>query len=332
MSSNEHPPEPAEVVKAVEYVNFYEDKIEVVRHVNGMAYVSMRPLVENMGLDWKTQHRKLEADWGALNCEHMTTVGSDGALRKMVCVPFKKLFGWLMTVNPKKVRPEIRPKVALYREESCTALESYWSTGVAIRPGATVEDVDLSNNLAVVQALNAQTAMYLKVHNKLVETKVELTKTNATLVEAIETVEEQKPMVEAFNTLMKRDGTLDMGELAANLADVTNGMGRNSFIAWMRSVDILCKESCKATQVHIAAKTFKNVLRTDSSGRAHSNAVAYMSGVEYTRDRWNTYLATERKGVHFTKEELQDLRNRFPGEKGAAHHALAGVINLNGGN
>lgn len=332
MRTKEHPVEPAEVVKAVEYVDFYEDKVEVVRHFDGAAYVSMRPLVENMGLSWRAQCIKLKDQQDDFNCADIRAVGADGKSRQMTCMPVDNLFGWLMTVNVNKVKPELRPKLVRYKKEICVALKDYTTTGVAIRPGATVEDVDLSNNLAVVQALNAQTAMYLKVHNKLVETKVELTKTKATLVESIETVEEQKPKVEAFNTLMKRDGTLDMGELAANLADVTNGMGRNSFIAWMRSVDILCKESCKATQVHIAAKRFKNVLRTDSSGRAHSNAVAYMSGVEYTRDRWNTYLATERKGVHFTKEELQDLRNRFPGERGASYHALAGVINLNGGN
>ena len=45
-------------------VDFHQDKLTLVEY-NGQPYVAMKPLVENMGLDWRSQQRKLTAKrWG----------------------------------------------------------------------------------------------------------------------------------------------------------------------------------------------------------------------------------------------------------------------------
>ncbi|BCS94529.1 hypothetical protein DSLASN_01610 [Desulfoluna limicola] len=42
------------------------------------------------------------------NCGFMTTVAQDGKQRDALCIPLKKLNGWLFSINPQKVRPEIK--------------------------------------------------------------------------------------------------------------------------------------------------------------------------------------------------------------------------------
>ena len=57
---------------------------------NGEPYVAMRPIVEGMGLTWKTQYRKISQRFNSVMVE-MTTTGKDGKQYKMICLPLKKL-------------------------------------------------------------------------------------------------------------------------------------------------------------------------------------------------------------------------------------------------
>jgi len=68
---------------------------------NGVAYVAMREIVEGIGLSWGTQSIKLNENSKKFNCFHIETVGADGKNRQMLCMPIKKLNGWLFSINPK---------------------------------------------------------------------------------------------------------------------------------------------------------------------------------------------------------------------------------------
>jgi hypothetical protein len=81
-------------------------------------WVAMRPVVEGMGLDWKTQYRKLTAASERFCVVIMTTqVPGDDQSRDHIFIPLGRLFGWLMTIYPSKVAPEIRPEVIAYQQE-----------------------------------------------------------------------------------------------------------------------------------------------------------------------------------------------------------------------
>lgn len=104
---------------------------------NGEAVIAMRPVVEGMGMDWKSQSRKLNKQSKKFRCGHMTTPSAGGP-QKMLCMPLKKLNLWLASINPNKIKDEaVREKVELYQEECADALYKYWFEGVAIRPDAT---------------------------------------------------------------------------------------------------------------------------------------------------------------------------------------------------
>jgi hypothetical protein len=87
----------------------------------------MRPVVEGMGLDWKSQYVKLVADLERFSVVEITTVASDGKNREMVCLPLRRLFGWLMTISPNKVKPVLRQKIIQYQRECDDVLWKYWS-------------------------------------------------------------------------------------------------------------------------------------------------------------------------------------------------------------
>jgi hypothetical protein len=65
----------------------------------------MQPIVEGMGLDWKSQYSRLMRDRERYGVVVMTTPSSGGP-QQSICIPLRRLFGWLMTIQPSRVRPQ----------------------------------------------------------------------------------------------------------------------------------------------------------------------------------------------------------------------------------
>lgn len=114
-------------------VSFHGDTVMLVGQDNE-PFVAMRPVVTNIGLDWASQYTKLNTAserWGVV----IITTPSLGGAQEAVCLPLRKLASWLMTINPNKVKPELRDKIIRYQEECDDALWDYWTKGSASRPG-----------------------------------------------------------------------------------------------------------------------------------------------------------------------------------------------------
>lgn len=110
------------------YVPFNGQQI-ITAMAAGVAYVAMKPIVENLGMSWSTQQTKLMKQISKFNCVHMNMVAADGKLRKLLCLPLKKLNGWLFSINPEKVRADIRDNLIQYQEECFSVLHDYWTKG-----------------------------------------------------------------------------------------------------------------------------------------------------------------------------------------------------------
>lgn len=96
---------------------------------HGEPQVPMKPVVDGMDLAWKPQYVKLtspDSRWNS-TITMMVTVAEDGKSREMICLPLKKLPGWLMSIDPNKVKPEIRDKIITYQNECDDVLWDYWS-------------------------------------------------------------------------------------------------------------------------------------------------------------------------------------------------------------
>ncbi|WP_054076119.1 phage antirepressor N-terminal domain-containing protein [Comamonas testosteroni] len=134
-------------------VPFHGAELYVVEH-NGQPYTPMKPIVQGMELDWKSQHRKLasnRARWGVVeitipesNLRHhdgdTDLNGHDdhaGQRRRVTCLPIRKVAGWLSTIDAGRVKnPEARAKVIQYQNECDDVLWKYWSEGIVINPRA----------------------------------------------------------------------------------------------------------------------------------------------------------------------------------------------------
>jgi len=112
-------------------VDFHGHTLITVRH-NGIEYVAMKSVVEGMGLDWKVQHRKIVS---SKRYGHIAIpLATSGGIQEMLCIPLAKLNGWLFSVSPEKVRPELRDTVIMYQEECFAVLYDYWHKGAAVNP------------------------------------------------------------------------------------------------------------------------------------------------------------------------------------------------------
>ncbi|MHC1788282.1 phage antirepressor N-terminal domain-containing protein [Solidesulfovibrio sp.] len=109
----------------------FHGKTLFVATVNNQPFTPMRPIVEGMGMAWSPQRVKLTANagrWGVT----MIVTPSEGGSQETLCMPLRKLPGWLMTINPKKVAPAIRETVTLYQDECDDALWDFWTKGEAV--------------------------------------------------------------------------------------------------------------------------------------------------------------------------------------------------------
>lgn len=128
------------IIEAVNtsYVPFNGQQI-ITAMAAGIAYVAMKPIVENLGMSWGTQQQKLSRHINKFGCIHMN-IPSAGGIQKMLCLPLKKLNGWLFSINPEKVRADIRNKLIQYQEECFTVLHDYWTKGQAVNLRKTSTD------------------------------------------------------------------------------------------------------------------------------------------------------------------------------------------------
>jgi len=114
-------------------VNFYGDTIVAI-YDNGKIWVALRPIVENLGLDWNGQRKKILADPVlSSTVEEKSTVAQDGKERKMLCLPVEYLNGFLFKINPNKVKnEETRERIIRYQKECYKALYEYFFDGIAL--------------------------------------------------------------------------------------------------------------------------------------------------------------------------------------------------------
>ncbi|MDC5880705.1 phage antirepressor N-terminal domain-containing protein [Proteus mirabilis] len=155
-------------------VPFHGNNLYVV-NFNGEPYVPMKPIVEGMGLAWGAQFIKIKQRFGkgVSEIEIPTKTGN----QNMICLALHKLAGWLHTISPNKVKPEIRDKVIKYQEECDDVLYEYWTTGeVKKKHKSTVQERNpLKNavNLLVSKKGIMYPEAYSLVHQKFNVSSIE---------------------------------------------------------------------------------------------------------------------------------------------------------------
>lgn len=101
--------------------------------------VAMKPVVEGMGLDWKSQHAKLVGHPVLSKGMVEITIPSLGGPQAMTALPLNRLNFWLATIQPNKVPGlETRARVIEYQTECADALfDHFFGKVVAAGPHLT---------------------------------------------------------------------------------------------------------------------------------------------------------------------------------------------------
>jgi hypothetical protein len=99
---------------------------------SGRAYVAMRPITEAMGLSWPAQLAKIKAHPVLTSTvAEIATVGPDGRVRKMICLPESRLQFWMALIQTGKVKASLRGKIVKFQIEAADVLHRAFNQGVA---------------------------------------------------------------------------------------------------------------------------------------------------------------------------------------------------------
>lgn len=102
---------------------------------DGTEWAAARHICDSLGIDWKSQHRKLESkSWAVVVM--MTTTAADGKSYQTSMVDRRTLTMWLATIDTNRVSEAARPTLEAYQLEAANALDAYFHKGGAINPRA----------------------------------------------------------------------------------------------------------------------------------------------------------------------------------------------------
>ncbi len=104
----------------LEFVAFRGDKLVLVWK-DGEPYAAIGPICDRLGLDRKSQRRKLTTSDSDLRWGHMT-LPSAGGPQEAIGLHVVDLPLWLASISPAKVKPEVREALVAYRRECALVL------------------------------------------------------------------------------------------------------------------------------------------------------------------------------------------------------------------
>jgi hypothetical protein len=91
-------------------------------------FVPIKPICQALDINYSSQLEKIKSDEILGSTVPLKgIVAADGKEREMACIPFKLVFGWLFTINPKNVKVEAKEQIIKYRLECYDALFNYFT-------------------------------------------------------------------------------------------------------------------------------------------------------------------------------------------------------------
>ena len=107
-------------------VTFHGQSISVFTQ-NNQHYVAMKPICENIGLDWRAQRQRImRHDIMKQGVVIITTPDKAGQMQETNCLPLEYLNGWLFGVDAARVKPEIKPRLLQYQRECFKVLSAHF--------------------------------------------------------------------------------------------------------------------------------------------------------------------------------------------------------------
>lgn len=156
-------------------INFFGEPIAVIEtefEIGGVLEpilgVVARRLVEQLGLDWKSQYVKLKDDEdNRYGCFEAKAEGPDGKQYTSTIIPLSSLNAFLFSINRKNlndsdlvtttladgstIQESKKQKLIRYQDECTVVLYDYWTHGAAMNFRANPSEIDSQKNYDILQ-------------------------------------------------------------------------------------------------------------------------------------------------------------------------------------
>ena len=106
-------------------IPFHDQMLSAVL-VDNIPHVAMKPICENIGINWDAQKKRINRHHILSRGKVMMTSPSKGGLQEMIMLPLKMLNGWLFGIDVNRVKPEIKEKLIQYQEECFDVLADHF--------------------------------------------------------------------------------------------------------------------------------------------------------------------------------------------------------------
>jgi len=105
----------------------------------------------------------------------------------MASMPLRKLPAYMASINPSRVKPELRETIEMYQEECDDALWDYWNKGLATNPRLSAQPAELTFDEIMNRALTMSKAKIhaLQEEREALATQVEQIKPKAKALDRI---------------------------------------------------------------------------------------------------------------------------------------------------
>ncbi|MFU8927575.1 phage antirepressor N-terminal domain-containing protein [Acinetobacter puyangensis] len=120
-------------------------------------YVAMKPICENIGLDWNGQFQRIKRNHILSQGMCMIHTPTKGGNQEMVTLPIGYLNGWLFGIDVNKVKPEIKDTLIKYQLECYDVLYNHFMPKVAEQ---------YPNTITIEQQQAIKGAVLAKVHRE----------------------------------------------------------------------------------------------------------------------------------------------------------------------
>jgi hypothetical protein len=104
-------------------VKFNNQPIQIIK--GGKYWVSVKDICLNIGIDNTRQQNKLKSN-PAFEAK-LVKAQTAGGMQEVFCIPLEKLNGWLFTINPNRVRADIKEKLIAYQNECFEVLYNHFN-------------------------------------------------------------------------------------------------------------------------------------------------------------------------------------------------------------
>lgn len=122
-------------------IPFHDEEIMAIVQ-NGEIDVPIKPICENIGLQWDGQHRLIKKHKILSSVMYVTYItGKDGKKYKMVCLPLKFIDGWLFRIPVERYSGDKKEKILKYQYECFRVLYEYFHEGGSINPQAASSQI-----------------------------------------------------------------------------------------------------------------------------------------------------------------------------------------------